>query len=162
MYWWGEWALINPNFRHVGIFDLLERQCMHALQKLQHDTVWPNYRPNPQIETIECRYIYKQFNWKPRYRRFVVVCCTHGNYDIAVEKLRRIWKFWFYLSMYDNAMGSKHKLNNQHIHFHSLVHILAGLNENQRLPAQYQELLYLIWYWRLSQHWKNYCKSTKP
>ena len=36
------------------------------------------------------------------------------------------------------------ELNNQHIHFHSLVHTLAGLRENQYPRAQFQELLYLI------------------
>ena len=54
--------------------------------------------------------------------------------------MRRIWKFWFYLSLCENAMGSKHKLNNQHMHFHSLIHTLAGLNENLRLSIQFQEL----------------------
>ena len=55
------------------------------------------------------------------------------------------WKFWFYLSLCDNAMGSKHKLNNQHIHFHFLIHTLAGLNENQYPRVQFQELLHITW-----------------
>ena len=59
-------------------------------------------------------------------------------------------------------MGFQHKLNNQHMHFHSLVYTLAGLNENLRLSVEFEELLYLIWFWRLSQHLKIYCKSTKP
>ena len=59
------------------------------------------------------------------------------------------------------GMGYKHKLNNQHIHFHSLLHTLAGLNENQHPRLQFQELLYLIWFWRSSHHRKNYGKSTK-
>ena len=81
---------------------------------------------------------------KPRYRRFGEGWYTCGDYDIVVEKLRRIWKFWFYLSLCENAMGCQHKLNNQHMHFHSLVHTLAGLNENLHPRVQMQELLYLI------------------
>ena len=42
-------------------------------------------------------------------------------------------------------MVSKHKLNNQHMHFHSLVHTLTGLNENMHPRVQFQELLYLIY-----------------
>ena len=98
---------------------------------------------------------------KPCYRRFGVDRHTCWESGIAVEKLRRIWKFWFYLSLCDNAMGSKHKLNNQHMHFHSLVHTLAGLNENQHPRAQFQYLFHLIWCWRPFQCPKNRGKSTK-
>ena len=41
-------------------------------------------------------------------------------------------------------MGCQHKLNNQHMHFRSLVHTLAGLNENQRLSVELQELLHIV------------------
>ena len=58
-------------------------------------------------------------------------------------------------------MGCQHKLNNPHMHFRSLVHTLAGLNENLRPSVQFQELLYLIKFWRLSQHRNIYVKSTK-
>ena len=135
---------------------------MHALHKLQHDTVWPNCRPNPQIDAIELQYVYTLFNWKPHHRHFGVDCCTHGNYDIAVEKLRRTWNFSFCLSFYENTMGYQHKLNNQHIHFHSLVHILAGLNENQRLPVLFQKLLHIIWYWRPSHAVKFPANPQSP
>ena len=132
-----------------------------TLQKCQHDIVWPNHRPNCQKNVIEPQRGYIPSEWKPRYCQFGVDRHTYWESGIAVEKLRRIWKFWFYLSLCDNAMGSKHKLNNQHMHFHSLVHTLAGLNENQHPRVQFQELLYLIWFWRLSQHRKIYGKSTK-
>ena len=105
---------------------------------------------------------YILFDWKPHYRQFGVHKHTYWESGIAVEKLRRIWKFWFYLSLCENAMGCKHKLNNQHIHFHFLVHTLAGLKENLLLSIQFQELLHITWYWRLSQHQKIYYKSTKP
>ena len=42
-------------------------------------------------------------------------------------------------------MGCQHKLNNPHMHFRSLVHTLAGLNENLRPSVQFQELLCLIY-----------------
>ena len=41
-------------------------------------------------------------------------------------------------------MDCQHKLSNQHMHFHSLVHTLAGFNENQHLSVQFEDLLYLI------------------
>ena len=132
-----------------------------TLQKCQHDIVWPNHRPNCQKNVIEPQRGYIPSEWKPRYCQFGVDRHTYWESGIAVEKLRRIWKFWFYLSLCDNAMGSKHKLNNQHIHFLSSVHTLAGLNENQHPRLQFQELLYLIWFWRSSHDRKNHGKSTK-
>ena len=51
---------------------------------------------------------------------------------------------------------------NQHMQLYSLVHTLAELNENQRLSIQFQELFHITWCWRLSQHRKCLCKSTKP
>ena len=61
-----------------------------------------------------------------------------------MEKLGRIWIFSICFSLCENAMDRPHKLNNQHMHFYSLVHILAGLNENQHLPV----------------YIKNYCTSS--
>ena len=58
-------------------------------------------------------------------------------------------------------MACQHKLCNQHMYFHFLPHNLAGLNENQRLSFQFQQLFYLIMFWRLSQYRKIYCESTK-
>ena len=104
---------------------------MHALQKLQHDTVWPNYRPKPQIDAIKLQYIYDLSGLKPRYRQFVVDWYPYGDYDIAVEKFGRLWKIWFYLSLCENAAGCQHKLHNPHMYFHALVHKVSGLNENQ-------------------------------
>ena len=132
-----------------------------TLQKRQHEIVWPNDRTKWQENAIEYQNGCIPSEWKPRYRRFGVDRHTYWESGVAVEKLRRIWKFWFYLSLCENAMGCKHKLNNQHMHFHSLVPTLAGLNENLHPRVQFQELLYLIWYWRLSHHWQIYCKSTK-
>ena len=133
-----------------------------TLQKWQHDIVCPNHRPNCQKNAIGPQRGYMPSERKPCYRRFGVDRHTYWESGIAVEKLRRIWKFWFYLPMCDNAMGSNHKLNNQHIHFHSLVHTLAGLSENQYPRVQFQDLLYITWHWRLSQDWKIYCESTNP
>ena len=133
-----------------------------TLQKWQHDIVWPNHRPNCQKNGIGPQRGYIPSERKACYRRFGVDRYTYWESGIAVEKLRRIWKFWFYLSMCDNAIGSKHKLNNQHIHFHSLVHTLAGLSENQCPRLQFQELFHLIWFWRPSQHREIFGKSTKP
>ena len=73
----------------------------------------------------------------------------------------RIWKFGFYMLLCENTMGCQHKLNNQHILFHSLIHTLAGLNDNQYPRVQFQELLYLIQFWGLFQHRKIFGKSTK-
>ena len=133
-----------------------------TLQKWQHEIIWPKYRSKWQENAIgpQCGCI--PSDWKPRYRWFDEGWHTCDDCDVAVEKLRRIWKIWFYLSLCENAMGCKHKLNNQHMHFHSLVHTLSGSNENLRLSIQFQELLHIIWFWRLSQHWKIYCKTTKP
>ena len=133
-----------------------------TLQKWQHEIVWPNYRSNCQKNAIGSQSGRMVSEWKPRYRQFGVDRYTYWESGIAVEKLRRIWKFWFYLSLCENAMGCQHKLNNQHMHFHSLAHTLAGLNENHHSRVQFQELLYLIWYWRLSPWRKIYCKSTHP
>ena len=133
-----------------------------TLQKWQHEVVWSNYRNKWQENAIGPQRGFMSSDSKPHYRLFGVDRHAHWESGIAVEKLRRIWKFWFYLSLCENAMGCQHKLNDQHMHFHSLAHTLAGLNENLRLSIQFQELLYLIWYWRLSQHRKIYCKSTKP
>ena len=133
-----------------------------ALQKWQHEIVWPNYRTKWQKIAIGPQLGYILSDWKPRYRWFDEGWCTCDDYDIAVEKLRRIWKFWFYLSLCENAMGCKHKLNNQHNHFHSLAHILAGLYANHHPGVQVQELLHITWCWRLTQHRKIYHKSTKP
>ena len=98
---------------------------------------------------------------KSFYRRFGVDLYTYGDCDISVEKLRRIWKFLFSLSLCENSMDCQHKLNNPHMHFHSLLHTLTGLSENQRPSVQFQELLYLIWFWRLSQYRIIYVKSSK-
>ena len=81
---------------------------------------------------------------KPRHRQCGVDRYTHDDNGISVEKLRRIWKFLVYLSLCEDAMGCQYKLNNHHTHFHSLVHTLAGSNENLRLSIQFQELLYVI------------------
>ena len=128
----------------------------------QHDTVWPNYRPNCKKNAIGPQRRYTPSERKPCYRRFGVDRYTYWKSDIAVEKLRRIYKFCFYLLFCENAMGCQHKLNNQHIQFHSLLHTLAGLNENQCPRVQFQELLHIIWLVRLSQHREIYCNSTKP
>ena len=82
--------------------------------------------------------------WKTHYRRLAVDRYAYGKSGIVVEKSTRVWNYWFYLSLCDNAMCCQHKLNNQHLHLHSLVYLLAGLNENQRLPTQIQELLHII------------------
>ena len=133
-----------------------------TLQKRQHEIVWPNYWTKWQENAIGPQGGCIPSEWKAPYCQFGVDRYTYWESDIAVEKLRRIWKFWFYLSLCENTMGCQHKLNNQHIHFHSLVHTLAGLTENLHLSVKFQELLHIIWYWRLSQHRKIYCKSTKP
>ena len=133
-----------------------------TLQKWQHDTVWPNYRTKWRGNAIGPQSACIPSEWKARYCQFGVDRYTYWESGIAVEKLRRIWKFWFYLSLCENTIGCQHKPNNQHMHCHSLVHTLAGLNENQHPRVQFQELMYLIWFWRLSQHWKIYCKPTKP
>ena len=46
--------------------------------------------------------------------------------------------------MCENTIGSQHRHHIQHAQFHSLVHPLAGLNENQHLPV----------------YIKNYCTSS--
>ena len=138
------------------------RRIKFPLQKLPQETVWPNYRPNCEKNTIghQCGYIPSE--WKPRYRWFGLDGHTYWESDIVVEKLRRIWKFWFYCSLCDNTMGSNHKLKNQHLHLNSLVHTLAGLNENLRFSVQHQELLHIIWFWRLSQYRKIYGRCKEP
>ena len=133
-----------------------------TLQKWQHEIVWPNNQTKWQKNAIGPQTGRMPSEWRPRYRQFGVDRHTYWESDIAVEKLRRIWKFWFYLSLCENAMGCQHKLNNQHIHFHSLVHTLAGLNENQHPRVQFQGLSHIIWYWRPFQCPKIYGKSTKP
>ena len=133
-----------------------------TLEKWRHGIVWPNYRTKWQENAIGPQSGCILSQWKPRYRHFGVDRYTYWESGIAMEKLRRIWKLWFYLSLCENTMGCKHKLNNQHMHFHSLVHTLAGLNENLRLSIQFQELLHITWCWRLTQHRKTYGKSTKP
>ena len=125
-----------------------------TLEKWRHDIVWPNYRTKWQENAIG-----PQSNWmsserKPRYPRFGVDRHNYWESDIAMEKLWKIWKFCFYLSLCENTMGYKHKPNNRHIQFHSWTHTLAGLNENLRPRVQFQELLHITWYWRLSQHRK--------
>ena len=132
-----------------------------TLQKRQHEIVWPNHRVEWQENAIGPQGGCIMSDWKPPYRQFGVDRHAYWESGIAVEKLRRIWKFWLYLSLCENAMGSKHKLSNQHIQFHSLTHTLAGLNENLHPRVQFQQLLYFIWFWRLSQNWKICCKSTK-
>ena len=129
---------------------------------MQHDTVWPNYRPNPQIDAIKLQYIYALSGLKPRYCQFVVDWYRYGDYDIAVEKLGRLWKIWFYLSLCENATGCQHKLHNPHMHFHSLVHELSGLNENQRLSVVFQELSHIISLWLLSHIKKITADRQKP
>ena len=65
-----------------------------------------------------------------------------------MEKVGKIWKFWFSLSLFcENAVGSKHKLKDQRMHFHSLVHSLAGLNENLHLSVEFSRTFayHLIW-----------------
>ena len=133
-----------------------------ALQTWQHEIIWSNYQPNCQKNAIEPQHRYMPSDWKPCYRQFGVDCCIYWESDIAVEKLGRIWKFWFYLSLCENAMGCQCKLYNQHMQFHSLVHTLAVLTENLHLSVEIQELLHIIWFWHLSQHRKIYHKSTKP
>ena len=133
-----------------------------TLRKQQHEIIWPNYRTKWQENAIEPQRGYIPSEWKPSYRQFGVDRYTYWESDVAEEKVRRIWKFWFCLSLCENTMGSKHKLNNQHMQFHSLVHTLAGLDENQHPRVQVQLLLYLIWYWRLSSWRKIYWNSTKP
>ena len=93
-----------------------------TLQKWQHEVVWPNHRTKWQENAIGSQSGSIMSEWKPRYRRFGVYRHTYWESGIAVEKLRRIWMFWFYLSLCENTMGYKHKLNNQHIQFRSLVH----------------------------------------
>ena len=74
---------------------------------------------------------------------------------MLVEKLRRIGRFGFYMSLCENAMGCQYKLCNQYIRFTSLVHTLAELNENQHLSVQFEELLCIIRFGRTGQWGKN-------
>ena len=78
----------------------------------------------------------------------------YDDHDILLEKLRRIWKFWFCLSLGENAIGSTLCSHQPYRQFHSLQHTLAGFEENQRLSTEFQELLYHILFWRPSQHYK--------
>ena len=133
-----------------------------TLPTWQHDIVWPNYRTKWQENAIGPKSGHILSEMKPFYRGYGLDRYIHWENGFAVEKVRRIWKFWFYLSLCENIMGCKHKLNNQHIQSRSLVHTLAGLNENMRLSIQFQELLHITWCWRLSQHRKMHGKSTKP
>ena len=132
-----------------------------TLQKWQHEIVWPKYRTKWQENVIGPQSGFIPSELKPCYRQFGVDRCTYWESDIAVEKLRRTWKFWFYFSLCENTMGSNDKLNNQHIQFHSSIHTLVGLNENQCPRVRFQQLLYLIWFWRLSRHWKCHGRSIK-
>ena len=50
---------------------------------------------------------------------------------------KSMWKFWFYLSMCENAMGSTLLAHHTHTQFHSLLHTLAGLNEIRPLSVQF-------------------------
>ena len=120
------------------------RKTKQTLQKLQNDIVWPNYQPNCQRNAIGPQSGFISSEWKPRYRQFGGDRHTYRESGVAVAKLRRICRFWFYLSLSQNAISSKHKLNNPHIHFHSLVHTLAGLNENQCPRLQFQDLFDFI------------------
>ena len=90
-----------------------------------------------------------------RYEYLLSICHRGGEVDenLGVR---------FYLSLCENAMGWQHKVDNPHTHFHSLVHTMAGLNENQHLSIQFQQLLLLIWFWRLFHHQKIYRKFTCP
>ena len=108
---------------------LPSRRTKLTLQKLRNDILSPNFRPNCQKNAIGPHRRCIPSYWKPRYLQFGVdrhAC--YGN-DIVVEKLGRIWRFWFYLSLCESAIGCQHKLHNPHMHFHSLVYTLAGLTE---------------------------------
>ena len=59
-------------------------------------------------------------------------------------------------------MGSTLWEYRRHMQFHSLIHTLAGLNEIQHLLVQFQCLLCLIWFGRISQHLNISGKFTKP
>jgi hypothetical protein len=83
--------------------------------------------------------------WKPWCRRFGVdwyICEESYNWK---EKQTRMKKFWFYLWMYENAMGSTLLAHYTHTQFHSLIHTLAGLNEIQHLLVQFQHLFHPSW-----------------
>ncbi len=51
-------------------------------------------------------------------------------------------KFWFYLSICENAMGFTLLAHRTQMQFHSLIHTLAGLSEIQHLSVQFQHLLH--------------------
>ena len=131
-------------------------------KKVQHEVVWPACRPNCQKNTIRPHQRHIPPERKPCCRRFGVDCCISWESVISMDKLRRIWRFWFYLSSCENSMSCQHHRSNQHMHFPSLLHTLPGLNEYLRLSVQHKQLLYLIWYWRLSQDREKYGRSTKP
>ena len=157
--WCGGWPPMIPIQARVRNFEPPVRQKV-ALRTHSKDTVSSKYPSKPQKNAIIPQRGYIPSRWKPRYRQFGVDRYTYWENDIAVDKSRRFWRFWFYSSLCKNSMGCQHKLNNQHMHFHSLVHAVAGLNEKQHLSVQLQQLLYLIWIGRWSQSQKTYCKFT--
>ena len=129
---------------------------------MKYHIVWANYWLNSQMDAIGYQFGYIQSERKPWYRRFGVdwyICEESDNWK---EKQTAMKKFWFYLSMCENAIGSTLLAHHTQLQFHSLIHTLAGLNEIQRLANQFQELLHINWYWRPSKCPKIVANTQSP
>ena len=112
---------------------------------MKYHIVWANYGLNSQMDAIGYQFGYIPSERKPWYRRFGVdwyICEESYNWK---EKQTRMKKFWFYLSMCENAMGSTLLAHHTLTQFHSLIHTLAGLNEIQHLSVHFQHLFHPSW-----------------
>ena len=128
---------------------------------MKHHIVWANYGLNSQMDAFEYQFGCILSERKPWYRRFGVDWCVCDESDNWKEKQTRMKKFWFYLSICENAMGSTLLAHHTQPQFHSLIHTLAGLNEIWPLSVQFPHLLHPIWLLRPPQRLKKDGKSKE-
>jgi hypothetical protein len=128
---------------------------------MQYHIVWASYGLNSQMNAFgyQCGCIPSER--KPWYRRFGVDWYICEDNDIWKEKYTRMKKFWFYLSICENAMGSTLLPHYTHTQFHSLIHTFAGLNEIQHLSVQFQHLFHPSWLLRSPQCRKKDSRSKE-
>jgi hypothetical protein len=129
---------------------------------MQYRIVWASYGLNSQMNAFGCQCGCIPSERKPWYRRFGVDWCICEDNDNWKEKQTRMMKFWFYLSICENAMGSTLLAHHTHTQFHSLIHTLAGLNEIRPLSVQCQHLFHPIWLLRPPQCPKKDGRSKEP
>ena len=112
---------------------------------MKYRMVWANCGLNSQMDAIGYQFGCILSERKPWYRRFGVDWCICDESDNWKEKQTRMKKFWFYLSICENAMGSTLWEYRRHTQFHSLTHTLAGLIEIQHLSVQFEHLFHPSW-----------------